>query len=159
AGPGRRAHPKPGERLLVITTQVFVPFQTFDGLRRLYLPFGTDIDTVGYGAEWGDRPLTPEYLLQETLSAIRSGRRLLIDAAKELMRDAGTVANLGNIADGLTHAQDLKVCGLTDRRRARAELIGHERSQAFVGLKRLRAASGRGVRPHQQHVGRLTVRL
>src|SRR5262245_16861186 len=39
--------------------------------------------------------------------------------------------------DRLIHAQDLKVCGLAGRRRARAELIGHERSQAFVGLKRL----------------------
>jgi hypothetical protein len=82
----RCARARPGERVLVITTQVFVPFQTFDGLRRLYLPHGTDIDTVGYGAEWGDRPLTSEYLLQETLSAIRSGRRLLVDAAEQLMR-------------------------------------------------------------------------
>jgi hypothetical protein len=82
----RSAQPKHGERVLVITTQVFVPFQTFDGLRRLYLPHGADIDAVGYGAEWGDRPLTSEYLLQEILSAVRSGRRLLVDAAQELMR-------------------------------------------------------------------------
>jgi hypothetical protein len=80
----RCAQPKPGERILVVTTQIFVPFQTFDGLRRLYLPHGTDLDTVGYGAEWGDRPQTAEYLLQETLSAIRSARRLLVGAADEL---------------------------------------------------------------------------
>ncbi|GFJ92598.1 hypothetical protein [Phytohabitans rumicis] len=71
--------------MLVVTTQVFVPFQTFDGLRRLYLPFGVDLDTVGLGTEYADRPLTTEYLLQETLSAIRSARRLLVDAAETLM--------------------------------------------------------------------------
>ena len=80
----RCAKPRFGQRVLVVTTQVFVPFQTFDGLRRLYLPFGVDVDIVGFGAEWGDRPQTAEYLLQETLSAIRSARRLLVDAAETL---------------------------------------------------------------------------
>jgi hypothetical protein len=81
-------HPQPGQRLLVVTTQVFVPFQTFDGVRQLYLPHGVDIDTVGFGAAWGDRPQTAEYLLQETLSAIRSARRLLIEAAEVLTQPA-----------------------------------------------------------------------
>ncbi|WP_345537448.1 hypothetical protein [Phytohabitans rumicis] len=81
----RCAQPRLGQRVLVVTTQVFVPFQTFDGLRRLYLPFGVDLDTVGLGTEYADRPLTTEYLLQETLSAIRSARRLLVDAAETLM--------------------------------------------------------------------------
>ncbi len=81
----RSFRPQPGQHLLVVTTQVFVPFQRFDSVRRLYLPYGLDIDTVGFGAEWGDRPQTAEYLLQETLSAIRSGRRLLVDAAAVLM--------------------------------------------------------------------------
>jgi hypothetical protein len=80
----RRAKPRFGQRVLMVTTQVFVPFQRFDGLRRLYLPLGVDVDTVGFGVEWGDRPQTAEYLLQETLSAIRSARRLLIDAAEIL---------------------------------------------------------------------------
>jgi hypothetical protein len=80
----RQADPQFGQRVLVITTQVFVPFQTFDGLGWLYLPYGVDVDTVGYGADWGDRPQTAEYLLQETLSAIRSGRRLLVRAAEVL---------------------------------------------------------------------------
>jgi hypothetical protein len=80
----RLADPQVGQRVLVVTTQVFVPFQAFDGLRRLYLPHGLDVDTVGFGAEWGDRPQTTEYLLQETLSGIRSARRLLIDAAELL---------------------------------------------------------------------------
>ena len=81
----RCAHPAPGGRALVVTTQVFVPFQRFEGLRRLYLPHGLHVDAVGFGAEWGDRPLTAEYLLQEVLSAIRSARRLLVDAAEILL--------------------------------------------------------------------------
>jgi hypothetical protein len=82
----RCASPQRGQRVLVVTTQVFVPFQTFDGLKRLYLQHGADIDVVGYPAEeWGYPSLTAEYLLQETLSAIRSGRRLLIDASQTLM--------------------------------------------------------------------------
>ncbi|MDT5028386.1 MAG: hypothetical protein QOE61_4812, partial [Micromonosporaceae bacterium] len=37
-----------------------------------------------FGPDWGDRPMTAEYLLQETLSGIRSARRLLIDGAAVL---------------------------------------------------------------------------
>jgi len=81
----RHADPAPGRRVLVVTTQVFVPFQRFDGLRRLYLPHGLNVDAVGFGAEWGDRPQTAEYLLQETLSAIRSARRLLVDAVAVIL--------------------------------------------------------------------------
>jgi hypothetical protein len=82
---GRYADPAPGKRVLVVTTQVFVPFQRFDGLRRLYLPHGLNVDAVGFGAEWGDRPQSAEYLLQETLSAIRSARRLLVDAVAVIL--------------------------------------------------------------------------
>ncbi len=81
----RHAGPAPAQRALVVTTQVFVPFQRFEGLRRLYLPLGLSVDTVGFGADWGDRPLTTEYLLQEILSAIRSARRLVVDAVDILL--------------------------------------------------------------------------
>lgn len=84
----RVAQPQHDERILVVTTQVFVPFQTFDGIRRLNLPLGVEIDAVGFGADWGDRPQTAEYLLQEVLSAIRSARRLLVDAAAILTNAA-----------------------------------------------------------------------
>jgi hypothetical protein len=80
----RYAKPSAGQRVLVITNQVFVPFQTFDALRRLYLPHAVDIDVVGYVADRGHAMLTAEYLLQETLSAVRSGRRLLVEAAQVL---------------------------------------------------------------------------
>lgn len=77
--------PDDASSFLVVTTQVFVPFQRFEGLRRLYLPHGLRVDAVGLGADWGDRPLTTEYLLQETLSAIRSARRLLVDPVALLL--------------------------------------------------------------------------
>jgi hypothetical protein len=81
----RCADPQPGQRVLAVTSQVFVPFQTFEGLRCLYLRHGVDLDVVGHSADWGYPPLTAEYLLQETLSAARSARRLLVDAAGILM--------------------------------------------------------------------------
>jgi hypothetical protein len=87
----RSANPQVGQRVLVVTSQVFVPFQSFDGMRRLYLPHGVDLDVVGYGDDWEDRQRPAEYLLQETLSAIRSGRRLLVDAAGTLMGAAAAV--------------------------------------------------------------------
>lgn len=80
----RHAKLHAGDHALCVTTQVFVPFQTFDALRRLYLPNGVNVDAVGFGADWGDRPQTAEYLLQETLSAIRSARRLLVSACETL---------------------------------------------------------------------------
>lgn len=83
----RIANPEAGQQVLIVTTQVFVPFQTFDATKRLYLEHGADVDVVGFGAEWGDRPLTAEYTLQETLSSIRSARRLIVDAVG-ILRDA-----------------------------------------------------------------------
>ncbi|MCF6386408.1 hypothetical protein L2K20_05450 [Mycobacterium sp. MBM] len=80
----RVAQPAEGEDLLIVTTQVFVPFQRFDAYRRLYLEYGADIDVVGFGVDRGDRPQTTEYLLQETLSGIRSARRMMLAAAEAL---------------------------------------------------------------------------
>jgi hypothetical protein len=81
----RCANPQVGQRVLMVTSQLFVPFQSFDGMRLLYLPHGVDLDVVGYGDDWEDRQQPAEHLLQETLSAVRSGRRLLVDAAGVLM--------------------------------------------------------------------------
>jgi len=81
----RQAEPRAGQRVLVVTTQVFVPFQTFDSIKRLYLPRAVEVDVVGFDAGWSDRPETPEYLLQETLSAIRSARRLLVEAIATML--------------------------------------------------------------------------
>lgn len=69
-----------GDRVLIVTTQVFVPFQRFDAVRMLGLPYGARVDVIGFGEEHGDRPGTSEYYLQELLSGLRSARRLLASA-------------------------------------------------------------------------------
>jgi hypothetical protein len=68
------------QRVLLVTTQVFVPFQGFDAIRMLHLPHGIEVEVVGFGNEAGDRPATPAYQLQEVLSGLRSARRLAVDA-------------------------------------------------------------------------------
>ena len=80
------ADPTPAQRVLVVTSQLFVPFQRFDSLRRLFLPHGVAVDVVGFSADGGSRPLTAEDFLQETLSAIRSARRLVVEAVAILRR-------------------------------------------------------------------------
>lgn len=74
------ASPAAGDRILVVTTQVFAPFQTFDALRTLALPLDIDVDVIGYAGPDNDRPDSAEYHLQEALSALRSARRLMLAA-------------------------------------------------------------------------------
>lgn len=73
----RCVQPRIAQRVLIVTSQVFVPFETFDAIRQLYLPRGVHLDVVGFGPEWGEPPKTTEYLLQETLSGLRSASRLV----------------------------------------------------------------------------------
>ena len=80
----RLAAPNPGQRVLIVTSQLFVPFQRFEHLRRLYLPYGVEIDAVGFDAEWHNRAQSSENLLQAALSAIRSAKQLLMAAIKIL---------------------------------------------------------------------------
>lgn len=65
--------PQPGERILVVTTDLFVPFQHADAVRCLALPYGCGIDTVGLDAaayaNWVHQN-TRTTLLQEVRSAI-----------------------------------------------------------------------------------------
>lgn len=67
---------------LLVTGQPFVPYQHFDALRTLTLPFGIGIETVGFGIDrydgLHDMDLQhPAKLLQEVRSTIRAGRSLL----------------------------------------------------------------------------------
>jgi hypothetical protein len=65
--------PRPDERILVVTTDLFVPFQHADAVRCLGLPYGCGIDTVGLDAatypQWL-RQNTHTTLLQEVRSAV-----------------------------------------------------------------------------------------
>lgn len=67
---------------LLVTGQPFVPYQNFDALRTLTVPFGIRIETVGFGIGryrgLHDMDLQhPAKLLQEVRSTIRAGRSLL----------------------------------------------------------------------------------
>lgn len=85
----KTAHFSVADQVLIVTTQVFVPFQTFDAIRMLTVPYGVDIEAVGFGAERSARPATPQYYLQEILSAIRSARRLMLDLVVRCTRPSG----------------------------------------------------------------------
>jgi hypothetical protein len=72
-----RPAPK-GCRLLVVTTDIFVPFQHCDTIRLLGLPYDCTIDTIGVdtAANRWVPPHEPFAVLQEVRSAIRSMQAL-----------------------------------------------------------------------------------
>ncbi|MFU8853271.1 hypothetical protein ACNAW0_20110 [Micromonospora sp. SL1-18] len=71
-----------GDPVLMVTAQIYVPFQHCDALRTLAVPYGCGIDTVGVDpgltalAGVPEPTLTPGRYLQEIRSAIRSMRNL-----------------------------------------------------------------------------------
>ena len=94
--PGRRAntadgyrywadqvqHVKPGERILAVTTCIYVPYQHAIALQHLALPFGCSVDTVGIDfAAIGDDPNPQRFrgahYLLEIRSALLAYRRLV----------------------------------------------------------------------------------
>lgn len=76
-----------GQRLLVVTTDIYLPFQHADALRLLALPYEVEVDTIGMVPGKVDRRLAhnfePHNYLQEVLSTIRSLRELLAVAPAE----------------------------------------------------------------------------
>ncbi|MFI2714570.1 hypothetical protein ACH495_31060 [Micromonospora sp. NPDC018662] len=67
-----------GTRLLVVTTDIFVPFQHCDAVRLLGLRYGCEVETVGFDStanRWVPPPATSA-ILQEVRSAIRSMQAL-----------------------------------------------------------------------------------
>lgn len=75
-------HVKPGQRVLAVTTCIYVPYQHAVALQQLGLPFGCSIDTVGIDFTVLDDSLSPQDFrgvnyLQEIRSAIRAYRELV----------------------------------------------------------------------------------
>jgi hypothetical protein len=70
-----------GARLLLVTTDMFVPFQHCDAMRVLGLGYGAEIETIGFATATSPwvRPARTFEVLQEVRSAIRS-MQLLHDA-------------------------------------------------------------------------------
>lgn len=76
----------PGDKVLLVTSAIYVPFQHADAIRMLTLPYGAEVDTVGLDTtQVADSRLrqtfTPANYLQEVRSAIRS-MKALFEAAR-----------------------------------------------------------------------------
>jgi hypothetical protein len=69
-----------GERLLIVTTAIYVPAQHAAAIRMLGLPFSVNVETVGIQpgdvVPELDQTFTPSQYLQEVRSAVRSLRDL-----------------------------------------------------------------------------------
>lgn len=74
----------PGAQIVIVTTQLYVPFQAADAWRELRLPHDIFVEAVGIDPGGVDPRLEqlfqPHWYLQETRSAILAMQRLLIDA-------------------------------------------------------------------------------
>jgi hypothetical protein len=77
----QRVHLRATDRILVVTSPIYVPFQHSDAIRMLGLHYGCGIDTIGFDPERVTVPLAPgatnpDRYLQEIRSGILSMRRL-----------------------------------------------------------------------------------
>lgn len=70
---------RPGAACLLVTSQIYVPYQHLEGVRSLALPFELELETAGFPADW-EAELQgmqgPVNYLQETRSTIQAARRL-----------------------------------------------------------------------------------
>ncbi len=77
----RRVSLSPADRILVVTSPIYVPFQHCDAIRMLAMRHGCGIDTIGFDPARASVPLAPgatnpDRYLQEIRSGILSMRRL-----------------------------------------------------------------------------------
>ena len=71
---------KKGKTILLITSQIYVPYQQLEAVRILGMPYSHSIETVGFTNEWslGLQGLQkPENYLQEMRSVLQSAGRIL----------------------------------------------------------------------------------
>jgi hypothetical protein len=72
----------PGQRLLLVTSDIYRPYQHADALRMLALPYGVEVDTIGIRPGAIDPRLAQEFrphnYLQEIRSTILAFRNLLL---------------------------------------------------------------------------------
>lgn len=72
----------PDDRVLLVTSAIYVPFQHADAVRMLASVYGCAVETVGAPAEWTSAGLAPQEFaaanyLQEMRSTVRAMRMLL----------------------------------------------------------------------------------
>ena len=73
-----------GQRLLIVTTDIYVPFQHADALRTLSLPYGVEVEVAGVVPGLVDRRLAHEFTTDKYLGEIRSTIRALRRLEQEL---------------------------------------------------------------------------
>ncbi|MBU0455434.1 MAG: hypothetical protein KKA99_01425 [Gammaproteobacteria bacterium] len=70
----------PGSSLLLVTSQIYVPYQQLEAIRTLALPRDVIVETVGFPPVWGGKlqgMTGPSNYLQEIRSTIQSAHRFL----------------------------------------------------------------------------------
>lgn len=68
------------KKILLITSQIYVPYQQLEAVRMLGIPFEHSVETIGFPGEWsaGLQGLQkPENYLQEMRSVLQSAGRIL----------------------------------------------------------------------------------
>ncbi len=75
----------PGASLLLVSSEIYVPYQQLEAIRTIALPYALMVETIGFPAEWGG-PLQgmvgPSNYLQEIRSTIQSASRFLSEYAE-----------------------------------------------------------------------------
>ena len=71
----------PGKKLLLVTSQIYVPYQQIEAVRTMAEPYGLYIETVGFPPEWSGKlqgMMEPANYLQEIRSTIQAINRYLL---------------------------------------------------------------------------------
>lgn len=75
-----RLHMAFGDTLLLVTSQIYVPYQQMEALRVIAVPLGIHVETVGFPPEWYAKlqgMQGPQHYLQEMRSFLQSSQRFL----------------------------------------------------------------------------------
>lgn len=76
---------EPGSRILLITSEIYVPYQHIEAFRSVALPKNVSIETIGFPSDWGGElqgMSNDENYLQEIRSTILSVKRLFDERCK-----------------------------------------------------------------------------
>jgi hypothetical protein len=71
----------PGSSILLVTSQIYVPYQQLEALRTWALPHSVIVETVGFPNEWAGKMqgmLQPSNYLQEIRSTLQAMQRMLV---------------------------------------------------------------------------------
>ncbi|MCM1045440.1 MAG: hypothetical protein NC417_08005 [Candidatus Gastranaerophilales bacterium] len=74
------------ERLLLVTSQIYVPYQQMEAIRTLGIPYGCSIETVGFPQEWSAHLQglqTAVNYLQEIRSALLAMEKIIQEKENE----------------------------------------------------------------------------